>query len=260
MQQDASDFQMQADQSPLYHSLVLLMVGIGVPILFTVVQYLPFVHGLVEKLRPYIVYAPLFGSYNMRRHPWIPGSIPTVGQSLYIALMFALTIALCGPGYFIQGVPNDLGPSVYWDVMSFVVGRTGCFGYAILPLVVLFAGRNNLLLWVTNWSHSTYMIMHRWISRLWALLAIVHSILALALYVKYGIYAKTVKQAWWAWGILATVTTTVLVCFSFKAIRRWSYNAFLLFHILMAVMTIVGCWYHAWLSPYGYAPITILKL
>jgi len=121
-------------------------VGIVVPILCTLILYVPLAHRLVERLRPYIIYAPLIGTYNMCGHPWIPGNIPTIGQTLYITLMFALTVILCGPGYTIAGWPNDLGPDTYWDILDLVMQRLGIFGYAILPLVVLFAGRNNVLL------------------------------------------------------------------------------------------------------------------
>lgn len=29
-----------------------------------------------------------------------------------------------------------------------------------LSILVLFAGRNNFLLWLTNWSHSTFLLPH----------------------------------------------------------------------------------------------------
>jgi len=28
---------------------------------------------------------------------------------------------------------------------------------------MLFSSRNNFLLWITNWSHTTYLLLHRWV-------------------------------------------------------------------------------------------------
>jgi hypothetical protein len=33
--------------------------------------------------------------------------------------------------------------------------RTGTLAFALLPVLLLFAGRNNVLLWLTDWSPAT---------------------------------------------------------------------------------------------------------
>lgn len=47
---------------------------------------------------------------------------------------------------------------------------------ANLPILWLFAQRNNVLLWLTGWDYSTYNTFHRWIARLVAVESIVHGI------------------------------------------------------------------------------------
>lgn len=78
--------------------------------------------------------------------------------------------------------------------MAYVANRTGVIAFAVLPLVILFSGRNNILLWLTNWSHSTYMLLHRWVARIFAVQVIVHSIVELVLYIDMGSYEEELIQ------------------------------------------------------------------
>lgn len=124
--------------------------------------------------------------------------------------------------------------------------RTGEIAYIITPLIFLLASRNNVLQWMTNWSHSTYLVLHRWVARIYALLAILHSILALVLYKQNGRYAMDSSMVYWKWGIAATMAAVVLACFSGLPFRRYSYEVWLLVHIFLSIILILGCWYHAY--------------
>lgn len=57
-----------------------------------------------------------------------------------------------------------------------IAERTGVFAITNLPILWLFAQRNNVLLWLTGWDYSTYNTFHRWIARLVAVEAVVHGI------------------------------------------------------------------------------------
>lgn len=129
-------------------------------------------------------------------------------------------------------------------MLAYVGYRTGHISYALLPLVILFSARNNFLLWITNWSYSTYILMHRWVARVFAVQAVVHSITLLCTYVGTGSYAVDSVTAWWRWGIVATVLTCAMCVFSTLWFRRKAYEVFLVGHVIMAVLVIVGCWYH----------------
>lgn len=48
--------------------------------------------------------------------------------------------------------------------------------YANLPILWMFSGRNNVFLWLTGWSFSTFNIFHRHVARVATILAIIHSI------------------------------------------------------------------------------------
>jgi hypothetical protein len=124
--------------------------------------------------------------------------------------------------------------------------RTGEIAYIISPLIFLFSSRNNILQWLTNWSHSTYLVLHRWIARVFALLAVLHSILAVILYKKEERFAMESTMSYWKWGIAATMMTVILAFCSGLPFRKFSYEIWLIAHIFLSVILIVGCWYHAY--------------
>jgi len=109
-----------------------------------------------------------------------------------------------------------------------------------LPVLFLFSSRNNILTWwnLTGWSHSTYLLLHRWIARLFLIHVVVHSIAAFQV---YRFYENT---DWWYWGIVGTVLTVVLGIGSGLYVRRSQYELFLISHVVMTVLVLVGSWYH----------------
>jgi predicted ferric reductase len=66
------------------------------------------------------------------------------------------------------------------------------------------------------------------------------------LYEAEGAYSTEVKPPYWIWGIVATLCCVVLTFGSGLYIRNYAYEFFLLKHIILSVILIVGCWYHAY--------------
>lgn len=159
--------------------------------------------------------------------------------------MFAiLNIILGAITYKNFQYPHPWGFTKTGEILAYVGYRTGHISFALLPLTVLFSSRNNFLLWVTDWPFSTFILLHRWVARLCALHAIVHSITLLAAYVSLGSYYADVHKPYWIWGIVATLCLVLLLFHSLLWFRRASYELFLGLHILLAVFAIAGCWYH----------------
>jgi predicted ferric reductase len=234
----------------LVHSFVIVTLGVGIPILCTLFRKLPFTTGLLDKLNPYLVYPSTFGSYHVRPLPWLIGNAPTVGQAAYIFFFCALNVILCSVNYG-SSQPHPWGFTKKQELLSYIGYRTGHVGYALLPLVVLFSSRNNFLLWITNWSYGTYLLLHRWVARVFAVQAIVHSITLLLTYQGTGSYPVESVKPYWQWGIVATVLTCAMLVLSVIYFRRIAYEVFLIIHIVLAVLVIVGCWYHVILK-WGY--------
>ncbi|KAJ3052586.1 hypothetical protein HK097_006022 [Rhizophlyctis rosea] len=213
------------------------------PILMTYLPLLPYMSTLISALKPYLLYPATISSYHVRPLPYYLGNAPTIGQSTYIFLFFLINLILTCINYrSSQPHPWFLPPRE--ELLAYIGYRTGHIGYALLPLVILFSGRNNFLLWITNWSYGTYLLLHRWIARAFAFHAIVHSVTLLMDYQGTGSYAENSAMAYWHWGISATVITCFMLVLSTLWFRRKSYELFLILHIILAALVIVGCWYH----------------
>lgn len=68
------------------------------------------------------------------------------------------------------------GASTAMQVFGVVSDRTGVLAVANMPILWLFASRNNIFLWLTGWNFATYNMFHRWVSRIVTIEAITHSI------------------------------------------------------------------------------------
>ncbi|KAL9608567.1 MAG: hypothetical protein Q9167_006613 [Letrouitia subvulpina] len=225
------------------YGVIIIGVGFAVPIILTWLGYLPYMTGIRERIKPYLGYPAIVGTYHVRPLPYLLGNAPTAGQSLYITLMVILNVILTAVNY-------KATPLFAWyanqhqEVLAFVMYRTGTLAFALAPLVLLFSSRNNVLLWLSDWSHSTYLLLHRWVARIFGIQVLLHSILALALYIDTGAYPAEEKLPYWIWGAVATVAVSIMLVASGLYVRRWSYEIFLITHILLAAFVVVGCWYH----------------
>lgn len=199
----------------------------------------------LERIKIYL-YPSLIGAWHDRPLPYLLGNVPTIGQSLFIAIIVVLNIIFISVGYktLYPNLPMQWYQDHYQELMFYVCLRTGVMAFCLMPTMLLFSSRNNILLWLSNWSHSTYLLLHRWIARIFLIQALLHSILALVLWVKTDQYAQTVSQPFWIWGCVATVAAVIIVLSSALVVRRRAYEAFLAAHIVLAVICIVGCWYH----------------
>lgn len=234
-------------------SVIILVTGFGIPIILTWLYHLPFTSGLLSKITPYLTQPSSIGTYSVRSLPFLLGNAPTIGQAAYIAIFFIINIVLMSVNY--QSMqPHLYYPGESMEIKAYIFYRTGIAAYALLPLLILFASRNNvLLLWLTNWSHATYMLLHRWVARLFVLHALVHSFLALPIFLPQQ---AVVDSDYWAWGVVATVICVAILFASVLPLRRWSYEIFLVTHVVLSVILVVGLWYHVvlWigLDSYGY--------
>ncbi|KAJ3023868.1 hypothetical protein HKX48_000054 [Thoreauomyces humboldtii] len=222
---------------------VLLGVAVGLPIVCTLLPRLPYVTTVIHRVKPFLVYPSIFGTYNVRPLPWLMGNVPTVGQALYIFLFVVLNVILASVNYS-STQPHPWGWNFKGEMCSYVAYRTGHIAFGLLPLLILFSGRNNFLLWITNWSYPTFLLLHRWIARAFTFHAIAHSVALLITWKESGAYATDSSMPYWIWGVVGTVAACAMLVLSHLYFRRLAYEAFLILHIVLAALVIVGCWYH----------------
>lgn len=232
-------FPVQIVDSMLTSSLTLFLVGVGIPILLTALSYLPYAASLSHWLKVRYIYPTLASRHIQPMHRVF--HIPTLGQSIFLAFFVIMTVVFTAVEYGSVS-PNTWFTSTYFETMSYVANRTGALSIALMPLTILLAGRNNILLWLSNWSHSTYLLIHRWVARLCLLQLVLHSILELVARVQNGSYPTELPKLYWVWGCVGTVAAVIMVVAA--QFRKYYYEIFLITHILLAVFVIAGTWYH----------------
>ena len=172
--------------------------------------------------------------------------MPTRGQAFIILYLVAINVILSAAG-FQSREPNSWYPSSSGgdgEIVTYVTNRLGVLSFANIPLVFLYAGRNNILLWLTNWSHGTFLLLHRWVAWIATLQAILHSVIYLEKYVHTGTHATESQLPYWVWGIVATLCMSILLSSSILPIRKNLYEFFLAWHVLLSIFVLVGCYWH----------------
>lgn len=223
-------------------SLVVFITGAIIPIGLSLFRLFPFPARLLSMFNAFFIDPPVFGSHHTT--PILKMAIvPTRGQALFILYIIAINIIACAVG--IRAVmPQSWFSTKWYQVAAYVANRTGVISFANIPLLILFSGRNNVLLWLTNWSHATFLLVHRWVAWICTLQACIHSALYLGLYVWSKTHAEVSKEPFWYWGIIATLALSLMLPLSILPIRKLAYEFFLVFHIILGIVAIVGCWYH----------------
>ncbi|KEY74779.1 hypothetical protein S7711_06676 [Stachybotrys chartarum IBT 7711] len=238
------------------YALIIFVVSVGIPIVLTWLGYMPFMGFIIDKamsqVKPYSIYPALIGTYQTRSLRFLLGNSPTLGQTIYIGVIIILNVVLSAVGYR-AAQPNAWFASQWQETQAYIMYRTGAFAFMLAPLLLLFSSRNNLLLWLANWSHSTYLLLHRWIARIFMLHVVIHSIIGLQIYAHYS------QTSWWIWGAVATIATVILTLSSGLYVRKNNYELFLVTHIVLSMLILVGSWYHLiqWYASMGmYIPNT----
>jgi hypothetical protein len=172
--------------------------------------------------------------------------MPTRGQSIFLFYLIAVNVILCCVGYESRQ-PNSWFATSTQEIRSLVGNRTGALSLVNLALSVLYAGRNNLLISLTDWSQTTFLLLHRWVAGISTLQAIIHSIIYLWNYLESGEHATEEKLHYWIWGVVATLGMTILIPTSILPIRQKFYELFLVWHVLLSFFVIIGCYLHIYL-------------
>ncbi|KAL6251331.1 hypothetical protein RBB50_001539 [Rhinocladiella similis] len=183
-------------------------------------------------------------------------TVPPRLQSVTIAAFVIVNVVLCCVEYRVFKY-NLYWPSIPTQLWRYIADRTGVISLANLVLIWAFGTRNNVLIWLTGWNFSTFNQFHRWAARVATIEAILHSIGYTVLEFRSGgkkqYYAQWSEQYWWM-GAVATVTMSLLVGASIHPVRKYVYDAFLMIHIALALLTLVAMFYHVKIMDGEYNP------
>lgn len=175
-------------------------------------------------------------------------SLPTRAQSIILFSYFTITVTFLSIGYDLYD-GNTRYQTKTIQFTRYLGDRAGILATAHLPMIFLFAGRNNIMLWLTNWSFTTMSVYHKWISRMLFVLVAIHGA---CFYTHYKLLNKfqLMEELYVAWGIVAAISVTLIIVCSIRHIRERVYDLFLLGHQILVILFVVGAWRH--LQPHGY--------
>ncbi|KAL8294636.1 hypothetical protein RB597_007747 [Gaeumannomyces tritici] len=229
----------------------VLLVALLTPVLLSLLRFIP---GLARsRTWTWINCMANHPAALGRRHreprggAWALGgaTVPTRGQLLYIGLISFINITcVLAPYYY--AFPNSTYPTRRNQDMATMGNRAGSMAMGNAGALFVFSARNSALLWLTDWHHATFLLLHRWLGYWAVALTVAHSALLLATYVEYGDYAMELARLYWQWGIVGTVAAVALLPASAPALRRAAYEVFLPLHHVLAVLFLVGYYYHIW--------------
>ena len=169
--------------------------------------------------------------------------MPTRGQALFFAYLVIINMVLmCLPLHILQ--PNARLPGAARQRLQVISDRAGVLAAAnFVPLLVT-SSRNNLLLWITNWSHTTFLLTHRWLGYIVVIQTVVHSVGLLHYYLLYSDHAAESQLPYWYWGIISTLAICLIWPLAVLPIRQKAYEIFLVTHQVLAVLAQVGYFLH----------------
>lgn len=196
--------------------------------------------------RKYVTLPAAFRKRKTNQQPFLKifdFLVPSRLETLILVGFAAVTIACCAAG--IKFVEND--PIFFTQraaLVRFTADRTGIVVTVIMPLLILFAGRNNFLQWLTRWNFATFIAFHRWVARAAFILVIVHASCFTTSFCMNHVYAEDMSETYVIWGTIAAVAGGIIMVQGMLFLRRIWYEMFILVHIIMASLFIGGAWVH----------------
>lgn len=165
--------------------------------------------------------------------------VPTRAETLILTTFLGLSVYLLTKNIsYIEGDP--LFHSKNMAYLRYYAVRASVLSSSMMPLLILFGGRNNFLQWVTRWDYSTFITLHRWISRIVVVFILIHSF-------NYGLYMRirgSEIRPYIYFGVAGTYAGIVILIQGLLVLRRKWYEAFLLIHIILAAVFVFGAWIH----------------
>ncbi|KAL5119019.1 ferric-chelate reductase Frp1 [Pleosporales sp. CAS-2024a] len=202
------------------------------------------IYALMREASNYALFIPL-KNRTLR--------LPSVGRvSLVLANAITL-IVLCLYGL-------DLTGRFTKEDVAF---RCGIVTLGQIPLVFLLAGRNNMIGWLSGVSYERLNWLHRWCARTMLLTTTLHMGYFFASWNQYDYIPYQLKHNVLAWRGLAAWSTLVWIVFSSIApIRGWSYEVFVVQHLVSYAVFIGFVFIHIPVDIRGYvwAPVALFFL
>ncbi|KAL8808512.1 MAG: hypothetical protein Q9182_000063 [Xanthomendoza sp. 2 TL-2023] len=160
---------------------------------------------------------------------------PTLGRTSTVLAELVLVLVLC----FYKLNPND---QWQWEDIGY---RTGYIATAQLPLIVLLAGKRNIIAFFTGTSYERLNWLHRWVARILFLNVTIHMGFWFVGWARYDyIKVKLTTDPITQRGFAAWCLLLWIVLSSLAPARRWNYEFFVIQHIITFVGFFAAVYLH----------------
>ncbi|QPG73673.1 hypothetical protein FOA43_000986 [Brettanomyces nanus] len=167
--------------------------------------------------------------------------MPVRVHALLLFLYACIVTILCCVDYTFV-TPNTIFRCPKGQKFVYYADRTGIIGTMQLPLIFLFASRNNPLTKITGLPYRTFQVYHKWVSRITFVLLLLHC----TFYLSY-VQARGDYIARWGllkWRMANTAFIAICVTTAWGSVRRRYYEWFKSSHKILLVIFVIGAWYH----------------
>ncbi|CAN9267898.1 unnamed protein product [Alternaria alternata] len=174
--------------------------------------------------------------------------LPTVGRSSLVAANVVVLVVLCLYGF-------DVTDQFSMENIGF---RCGVVTIAQLPIIVLLAGKNNVIGCLSGVSYERLNWLHRWCARCMLLTATMHMGYFFSAWAPYDYIGYQLKNNKIVWkGLAAWCTLAWIVFSSMTPIRGWNYEIFVIQHIVSFAVFLAFVYIHTPIEMNGYvwAPV-----
>ncbi|KAL4920652.1 ferric reductase like transmembrane component-domain-containing protein [Aspergillus aurantiobrunneus] len=201
-------------------------------------------NGFMARFKKHVLYAPLLSTRHSREFRFLGrvhmGIVPLRVETVLLAGYIGINLA-----FFVSLIDwwED-----YQEMMYQLKYAAGHLAVMNTPGLVLTAGRNNPLIPLLGIQFDVFNLMHRWVGRLIIIGAIVHVTCVVAAKAANTNMDATTYVVWhvpfFIYGMVGFLGFVFILVQSVSPLRHAFYEVFLHLHILLAIMSFAGLWYH----------------
>ncbi|KAF2672133.1 hypothetical protein BT63DRAFT_445999 [Microthyrium microscopicum] len=229
-------------------AISIAVLSLGFPVILTFLWYFfPIPKPVLSKIYGTFIYPAMIRNKRRVPLPFSIGYAPTYGEGIYIVIIIFANVLAAGIGFKSFSPSTNYPQPSGWEIAVYFGNRCGMLALVNFMILALFAGRNNILLRITNWPHATYLLLHRWIAYCCIMEAVLHSIVWVSrATLSTHNHSQRVRATYWQWGIVGTLSFSLIFMTSILPIRQRMYELFLAGHVILAAAALLAVWQHIW--------------
>ncbi|KAF2457991.1 hypothetical protein BDY21DRAFT_285235 [Lineolata rhizophorae] len=196
-----------------------------------------------SMVKKHLVYAPLWKHRHNRELQLSKAvGLGTLPSRLHIILIISYVLANIG---FCLAIPWDGSRS---SVTAALRGRSGHLATLNLIPTILFALRNNPMIWLLRVSYDTFNLLHRWVARIVIFESIMHVACWLANTYNAGSWDGVgdaiAGAVSYRWGLVGSIVFVFVGLQAWSPLRHAFYDTFLNIHRISALTAVVAVYMH----------------